>query len=246
MDGAIGKIAKMGNPNSPEVKFRECILEMGKALQKNDKELVHSWGAKALQVTQGSGLKSLFASAHIVYAGMLFNFRQFEVIDSLLTKGLAIAKQGLTIDSAACKPLIIQHYGYIAASKQLQKKMKEAIDAYEKQGDMATEFQLPGMALTPYRQAYLLSKSSFRERYDELIQKTFATGRLLSRDEQLNSSFAAVGLDIMHWYESKQNWEDALRTEVELKEIFGADWKEQAKNPQAAYTKNPKDLAAVN
>ena len=33
LNGAISKIAKMGNPNSPEVKLRECILEMGQAVQ---------------------------------------------------------------------------------------------------------------------------------------------------------------------------------------------------------------------
>ncbi len=84
MDDAVSKIAKMGNPNSPEVKFRECILEMGNAVQKNDQPKVDHWGEKALLATQQSGLKSMFASAHLVYAGMLFSFKKFAKIDPLL------------------------------------------------------------------------------------------------------------------------------------------------------------------
>lgn len=246
LDGAISKIAKMGDPNSPEVKLRECILEMGQSLQKNNQTRLNEWGEKALQVTQRSGFKSMFATAHIVYAGMLFNFKQFDKIDSLLNKGLTIARQGLKTESASCKPLIIQFYGYIASSKQLQKKMPEAINAFEKQGDTATEYNLPGMALTPYRQAYTLSRKNLPHRHDELIQKAFSTGKSMQPEEQLNSCFAAIAFDYMQWFQAKQRWEEAGRIDIELKEIFGTDWKEQAKNPKASYTGSTKDLMPVN
>ncbi len=121
LDGAISKIAKSGNSNAPVAKLNECILEMGKAVQQNNVARVDEWGEKALFITQRSGLKSLFATAHIVYAGMLFNFKQFEKIDGLLTKGLRLATQGLNKEGDACRPLLIQFHGYIAASSQLQK-----------------------------------------------------------------------------------------------------------------------------
>jgi hypothetical protein len=246
LDGAISKIAKMGDPNSPEVKLRECILEMGKSLQKNNQARLHEWGEKALQTTQRSGFKSMYATAHIVYAGMLFNFKQFDKIDSLLSKGLTIARHGLKTENASCKPLIIQFYGYIASSKQLQKKMAEAIDAFEKQGDMATEYELPGMALIPYRLAYTLSKKSLPQRYDGLIQKAFATGKSMQTEEQLNSCFPAIAFDYMQWHQAKQRWEEAKRTDDELKEIFGTDWKEQAKNLRASYATNAKEPIPAN
>lgn len=246
LDGAISKISKMGDSNSPEVKFRECILEMGQALQKNNQHKLHEWGEKGLQVTQRSGLKSLYASAHIVYAGMLFNFKQFDKIDMLLTQGLSIARKGLQLEGAACKPLLIQYYGYIAASKQLQKKITEAIAAFEKQGDVAMEYQLPGMALTPYRQAYTLSKKSLPERYDELIQKAFSLGRSMPTEEQLNSSFAGIAYDFFRWNEGRQKWEEAQRIDNELKEIFGNDWKEQAKNSATPYSLNARKPIPVN
>jgi hypothetical protein len=64
MDGAVSKIVKAGNPNAPEVKLNECILEMGKGVQQNNPAKVDEWGEKALQITQRSGQKSLFATAH--------------------------------------------------------------------------------------------------------------------------------------------------------------------------------------
>lgn len=246
LDGAISKISKMGDPNSPEVKFRECILEMGQSLQKKDQARLHKWGEKGLQITQKSGMKSLFASAHIVYAGMLFNFKEFEKIDALLNKGLTIAKQGLATEGASCRPLLIQFYGYIASSRQLQKKMAEAIDAFEKQGDVAMEYQVPGMALTPYRQAYTLSKKSLPQRYDELIQKAFSAGNTMPAEEQLNSSFAGIAFDFLRWNEARQNWEEAQRIDNQLTELFGADWQVRAKDPQLQYTTETRKPVSVN
>lgn len=246
MDGAIRKIAKMGNPNSPEVKLRECILEMGQALQKNNQARLHQWGEKALQVTQKSGFKSMYASAHIIYAGMLFNLKQFDKIDALLDKGLAIAGKGLKAEGAACQPLLIQFHGYMAASKQLQKRLPEAIAAFEKQGDTATTYKLPGMAITPYRQAYILSKKHLPQRYDELLQKAFAAGKSMQTEEQLHSCFAAVAYDFLQWKKTKQEWEEADQIDVALQEIYGADWKEEAKKPLVSYAVGDKQTVPVN
>jgi hypothetical protein len=246
LDGAVKKIAKMGNPNSPEVKFRECILEMGEALQKNNPKRLQDWGEKALQVTQKSGLKALFASAHIVYAGMLFNFKQYAKIDSLLTNGLDIAKQGLKKNDPSCKQLLIQFYGYIAASKQMQKKLPDAMQAYEKQGDLAIEFQLPGMALTPYQQAYTLSLKGLPHLHEALLKKAFDAGNSLSLEEKQNSSFPAIAADYLQWQQGNQLWEEAKRTDDELIKTFGAAWKERAKKPTSYTTAKTQEPVSIN
>lgn len=237
LDGAISKIARMGDANSPEVQFRKCILEMGKAVQKNDQLLLDNWGEKALQITQKSGLKSMYASAHIVYAGMLFTFRKFDKIDTLLNTGLRIATLGLKSDKVACQPLIIQFHGYIAASKQLQKKTKEAIIAFEKQGDVASEYQLPAMALTPYWQAYTLSKKAEPFRFEELLHKAYGVRKSMQQEELSNSSFAVIAYDYIKWLESKQELEKARETDKDFKEIFGDDWKEEVNKPETSLTK---------
>ena len=234
LDGAIGKIAKMGNPNSPEVKLRECILEMGKCVQNKDRGGLDKWGEKALQVTQRSNSKSMYASAHIIYAGMLFNFKAFEQLDTLLSNGLTIVNQGLKSEPEACIALIIQYYGFLAASKQHQKRLKEAIPLYEKQGDTAVTYQMAGMSLTPYQQAYTLSKKYLPERYEELLKKAYNVGKQMHKDEQKNSSFPSIALDYLEFLESRKHHE-ATVTSDELNSLFGAGWKTQAKKPGSAF-----------
>lgn len=230
MDGAVSKIAKSGNSNAPEAKLNECILEMGKAVQHNNLAKLDEWGQKAVNITQRTGQKSLFATAHIVYAGMLFNFKQFEKVDALLAKGLHLATQGLKTEGAACRPLVIQFHGYMAASRQMQKKIPEAVAGYEKQGDAAMEYKLPGMSLNAYRQAYTLGKKGTPERYGELLEKALAAGKAMPVEEQQNSHFAVVALDVMQWHEIKQRWEEVKRIDQELTELLGPDWKQTAKN----------------
>jgi len=237
LDGAISKIVKMGNPNSPEVQLRECILEMGKAVQKKDIALLDKWGQKALQVTQRSGIKSLFASAHIIYAGMLFNFKVHDKTDRLLQSGLNIARQGLKTEETACRPLIIQYYGYIGASKQAQKKNKDAAVAYEKQGDTAMEYHLPSMSITPYWQAYNLIKKIEPLHYKELLQKAYSIKNYLQKEELENSSFAVIAYDYLKWLQENSKWEEAKQIDTEFATIFGGDWKEQVKKPEATSNK---------
>jgi hypothetical protein len=229
MDGAVSKIVKSGNPNAPEVKLNECILEMGKGVQQNNPAKVDEWGEKALHITQRSGQKSLFATAHIVYAGMLFNFRQFEKIDALLAKGARLANQGLIKEAAACKPLVIQFHGYMAASSQLQKKNAAAVTGFEKQGDAAMEYGLPGMAINAYRQAYTLSKKNVPERYGELLEKALGAGRAMQHEEQLQSQLGVVAWDNLQWHEGKQRFEEVRSLDQEFTALLGTHWKEQAR-----------------
>lgn len=236
MDGAVSKIVKAGNPNAPEVKLNECILEMGKGVQQNSPAKVDEWGEKALQITQRSGQKSLFATAHIIYAGMLFNFKQFEKIDALLAKGARLANQGLIKEAAACKPLVIQFHGYMAASSQLQKKNAAAVAGFEKQGDAAIEYSLPGMAINAYRQAYTLAKKNVPERYSELLGKALAAGRAMQPEEQLQSQLGVVAWDVLQWHEGKQRFEEVKAIDQEFTTLLGPRWKDQAKHTYEAAT----------
>ena len=165
-------------------------------------------------------------------------FKRYEKIDHLLTLGLNIAKQGLKTGDVSCKILVIQYYGYLASSNQLQKKNVEAIKFFEKQGDAAFEFELPVMSIMPYHQAYTLSKRHLSERYDELIQKAFNKCRSLSVEELLNSSFSSIAMDYLQWIEAKQSLNDYVKIDNELSELLGRDWKEKVKNPTSSYPNN--------
>lgn len=226
LDGAVSKIVKSGNPNTVEYKLRECILEMGNAVQHNDLDKLNKWGQRALEVTQKSGVKSAFSSAHIIYAGMLFNFKKFNEIDTLLHKGLNIAKKGLELNDEACKPLLIQYYGYMAASLQLQNKLKEAIIAYAKQGDVAVEHKLSMMALMPYQQAYTLAKKHLPEQYPLFLQKAYEAGTQLSKEEQQSSNLQGIAYDYMQLLEEGNQIKEATEVNARMVEIFGFDWKD--------------------
>lgn len=233
LDGAVNKIAKSGNPNSVEYKLRECILEMGNAVQSNNIDKLNNWGQRALEVTHKSGIKSAFSSAHIIYAGMLFNFKKFNEIDTLLHQGLAITKKGLELNDDACKPLLIQYYGYMAASLQLQNKLKEAIIAYAKQGDVAVEHQLNMMALMPYQQAYTLAKKHLSEQFPLFLQKAFETGAELSKEEQQSSNLQGIAYDYMQLLEEGNQMKEATDVNTEMIKIFGIEWKESGETMSA-------------
>lgn len=236
LDGAVSKIVRAGNANAPAAKLNECILEMGKAVQENNPARLNAWGEKALQLTQRTGQKSLFATAHIVYAGMLFNFKQFEKVDALLSKGLRLATMGLSKEGDACRPLVIQFHGYMAASSQLQKKMAAAVAGFDRQGDTAMEYALPGMAINAYRQAYTLAKKQVPERYGELLQKALQAGRAMPAAERPSSQLAVVAWEALQWHELKQRREEAKSIDQEFSSLLGPDWKEQAKNTYTTAT----------
>lgn len=243
LDGAVNKIIKSGNPNSVEYKLRECIVEMGNAVQNDNIDKLNNWGQRALEVTQKSGLKSAYSSAHIIYAGMLFNFKKYIEIDSLLQHGLNIARRGVEVNDEACKPLIIQFYGFMAASLQLQNKLTEAITAYSKQGDMAIEFSLSMMALTPYQQAYLLSKKNLPDKFPILIQKAFETGMQLSNEEQQSSNLKGIAFDYLQMLEESNQFEQVAIVNSRMVELFGVDWKNSAQE-MSAFNFNSKKTTA--
>lgn len=242
LDGAINKIARSGNPNTVEYKLRECILEMGNAVQNNNIDKLNQWGMRALEVTQKSGLKSAFSSAHIIYAGMLFNFKKFNEIDNLLHKGLNIAKKGLELNDDACKPLIIQYYGYMAASLQLQNKLPQAIEAFAKQGDVACEHKLFMMALMPYQQAYALAKKHLPEKLYSFLERAFNTSLLLSKEEQQSSNMQGIAFDYIQTLQESDQLQQASEINSQMNELFGHQWNESGYEMSAFNLKSKQQL----
>jgi hypothetical protein len=102
------------------------------------------------------------------------------------------------------------------------------------------------MALTPYQQAYTLSGKKMQHLYDDLLKKAFNTGVSLQKEELTSSNFATIGLDFYTWQQDHQQHADAAITDKKLKEIFGEDWKEKAKQTGAQYALNTKQPAPVN
>lgn len=224
---AIRKIATRGNPNDPEVRLRECMFEMGKALQAKNAKQLHHWGQQALQCTQRSGQPGLFATAHLVYAGMLFHFRDDERIGQLLHTALKISKQGASAGDRTCIPLYIQSCGYLGAHAQLRRHHNEALDWYLKQADVCMEHQFPQQAVTAYYLAAELSQRREKSRYAGILEQAYAAGRSLSDEEVRTSVFLYL---LRSYYDvALDNADVPLCREIDtrMEPLMGVAWKEE-------------------
>lgn len=227
LDKAVQRLATSGNPNDPEVNFRKCLFEMGNALKDKDIKRLHYWGQRMLDVTQKSGNKGLFATAHIAYAGMLFNFKRDPQLPLLLEKGGRIAKQGMQQGDPACLPLVIQFYGYQGAYAQIRRNFTEAIDWFLKQASFSEEHKFLPQAATAWYQAVELSRRKDSGRYHTLLELAYRAG-LPMTDDEITSSVYCVLVGDYHDY-VYANKLSGIVNEIEerMSRIFGKGWKEE-------------------
>ncbi|WP_299315740.1 hypothetical protein [uncultured Aquimarina sp.] len=225
LQGAINKIASAGDPNDPEVQFRQCMIEMSKSVTKKNVQRLHVWGKKGLTVTQKSGSKSAFATAHVIYAGMLFNFKEYKIIEELLQKGLAIAKQGLSGGDETCKPIIIQNYGYQASCKQLQKQKDKAADLFCKQADISIEYGFGPQALTAWWLGYNVIKKRDQKRYTDIVSKAYQFGVSLVPEMIKSTCLAYIAADYYNIVEKNREMNECDSIDIFMKEIEGEEWR---------------------
>jgi hypothetical protein len=227
LKGAIGKLAKMGDPNSTEVQFRTCMQEMGDATAANDFPRLEKWGTKALEIAQRSGKKGFFASAHIIYAGMLFSFKKHEQIAYLLEGGLRLAQLGLEEGDETCKVLTMQFYAYKAACKQHEGKDIEAADLFVRQGELAIQFGLCVQALTPWWQAYNLYHKKDEKAYTALLEQTYTHATTCSAEELASSCIGYIAFDYHDYLSNLKQTEKCKEIDAFMNTIEGENWKEK-------------------
>lgn len=227
LDGAISKIASSGDTNKPDVVFRQCMLKMSKAVTNSNLTNLHKWGKKGLEATQRSGNKTLYGTAHLVYAGMLFNFKEYEAIDDLLQKGLAISKQGLKMGDDACKPILIQFYGFQASSKQLQKKKEDAANLFCKQADTALEHGFSQQPLTAWWMASSVIKKKDKQKFKEIVSKAYDYGNKQEKETLQSTCMSFIAADYYTILDNDDKKEDCIKVDDFMKEIDGEDWRDQ-------------------
>ncbi|MGJ8667110.1 MAG: hypothetical protein ACSHW7_12145 [Patiriisocius sp.] len=227
LDGAISKISEAGDPNKPDVQFRKCVAKMSKAVSNNNTESVHLWGKKAIEAAQRSGLKSFFATAHIVYAGMLFEFKEFEIIQELLSKALTLAKQGLKSGDDNCKPILIQVYGFQASAKQLEKKPEDAATLFCKQADIALEYGYPQQPLTAWWLAYNAIKKKDKEQYKSIVEKAYEFGSQQEVDTLQSTCMTFIAADYYNILDKQNDKEQCKEIDTFMITVDGEDWRSQ-------------------
>jgi hypothetical protein len=227
LQAAIGKLAKMGDPNSPEVQFRTCMQEMGDAVAANSFPRLEKWGTKALEIAQRSGKKGFFASAHIIYAGMMFSFKKYEEIGYLLEGGLRLAQLGLTEGDETCKALLIQFYAYKAACKQHEGKDTEAADLFVRQGELAIQYGFGIQALTAWWQAYSIYHKKDEKAYTALLEQTYIHGTTFSVEELSSSNIGYIAFDYHDYLQNLGQKEKCKEVDAFMNIIEGENWKEK-------------------
>lgn len=227
LDGAISKITTAGDPNKPEVQFRKCVAKMSKAVKNNSREDVHHWGKKAIEAAQRSGLKSFFATAHVVYAGMLFEFKEFEIIQDLLQKALTVAKQGLKAGDEQCKAILIQIYGFQASAKQLEKKLEDAATLFCKQADTALEFGYPQQPLTAWWLAYTAIKKKDKEQYQTIVEKAYRFGSKQEIETLQSTCMTFIAADYYNILDKNDKMQDCKEVDAFMITVDGEDWRSQ-------------------
>lgn len=228
LKGAYKQIATQGNPTDPQVQFRRCMFEMGEAAGENNKTKLNLWGQKMLEVTQSTGNRSFWASAHLVYAGFLFQFKDDEKIDELLNKGIAITAKEYK-DKPESAAVLLQLYAYKGSYASMTGKKEEALDWFTKQAHTATELKLAEQALVAYNNLLLLAQNNKNDFFYNTIKESFELGYLL-KDEQLkNINFTFIAYYYIDYctQQSKYNREEI---EERMKTIYGENWKENATN----------------
>lgn len=193
LSGAMRKLAQAGDPNAPDVQLRGYLIKMSDRLSRKDLSGLRQLGNECIAAMARSKIRPLMAAAYIIYGGMLFQFREYDQIEDLLRRGLAIA--GASADDITCRSLVPQFEGYMAANFQLKKDNRLAAEWFCRQARSLAELGLPAPAISAYRNAAVLTKNSDTALYRDILQKGFELGDRLKEEEVAYTEFPALATD---------------------------------------------------
>ncbi|MCL9807657.1 hypothetical protein NAT51_19195 [Flavobacterium amniphilum] len=228
MAGSYKELATQGNPNNPQVKFRKCLFEIGESAAENNRKQVHYWGKQMLDVTQSTGDRSFWASAHLIYAGFLFQFKDDDSIFKLLDKGIRISEAEYKNNKQAAGTLM-QLYSYKASYYSIIGKKDEAVQNFVKQSQIAEDVEMIEQMILANIYALLVIKNENNDLYKKIITKSFQKGYLLSDGLLKVINFAFITERYLDLDTHEITFSEKLQIEDRMKSIYGNDWREYAK-----------------
>ena len=198
---------------------------MGKAAGSNSRDDLHHWGKQMLKVTQKTGDKNFFASAHLIYAGFLLQFKGEEKTKQLLDQGIRIAKAASKrcfghryFDAALCLSRCQGQYG---------KKYKEAVEWFMLQADTAKEAQLLPMAIGAYKTAiFTAQQRKLKAEYQAAHLAGYQTGVEMDDEELKTTEYAFIAYHFLKLFSDREQ-EDCRLLEARMASIYGPDWHDQ-------------------
>jgi hypothetical protein len=223
------KLATSGNPDDPQVAFRTCMFEMGEAAKNNNLKGVNKFGEKILLITQMTGDKLFWASAHIVYSGFLFGFKENDKIHQLLDNGINICEQLLTDDTKkiAASGLLAQFFSYKASYFNIQKKYSDSILYFEKQADILIEYDQKPSSIGAFQNALLVASKHKNSKIEEIATRGFNIAYPLPDDLLRTSGFPIIVFYYLKYCSEKN--EKIKEIETRMDYLYTDQWKKYAK-----------------
>ncbi|MDJ1469676.1 hypothetical protein [Xanthocytophaga flava] len=224
---ALEEAATSGDPNQPEIQFRQCLFQMGKGTASNNQQQVEEWGEKALLAAQKSGSQSMMATAYLVYAGFLMHFEKETAIQSLLDRGIQIARAAIKSTDPAIVPVLLQLYGYKSAWYSMSAQRSKAAEWMSRQGELAQEHQLYFQAmLAYYRTAALYKQNGNSEPVGIFTQKGYQMSLQVDDEILKTSDFLLLGNDYYEQCRQEKHFEESDQIHQRLTRLYGLDWQE--------------------
>lgn len=223
--GAIKKVLQSGDPNNPGTRLQQYIMQMGEAVAEKNITKLNNLGNKCIADMTRSKVKSLMATAHIAYAGMLFSFKKFDDISLLLDKGVYIAEAGKKANDITCKSLLGQFYNFKASNCQLRKENKEAVDWFCKSAETSIELGQILPAISAYKNAGFLAKRHSVAKYPQILEQSFIAGKSLTKEELSVSEYSSFVLEYYNFLYQNSRYEEAEEVDLKMKQVIGDNWK---------------------
>jgi len=245
VEGAINKLAESGNQNDPTVQFRKCMVNMSKCAGQKNLDGLHKWGERGLAIMRKTGIKSNYATAYIIYASMLLNFKKHQQVETLSKKALNIATKGFELGDKVCQSLIIQSYGLLASNYQMQKKLRKAGELYNIQAEKCVEFGMEMQALTAWWLAYTALRKKDRDESKAIIKKAYELGVGIEKESLKVSPMRYLAAD--YYKITEDNDDEELCTSINdfMTELNGENWREEVKHHQKNMKKRKLSIANI-
>ena len=230
LQAAIKKMIQAGDPNDPGVRLHKYIQQMTETLSQQDITKLHRVGKECIEDMARSKQRSLMATAHLVYAGMLFNFKDHFNIENILKSGLRIAEAGKSTGDQTCQSLIPQYYSFMASNFQLSKKFSEAINWFCKSAECSLTMKQAFPAISSYRQASFLAQRHESYRLESILASGYNAGADLKLEEIKKTDYGFLCVDYYeHLYHNRKE-EKAEEVDLRMKTMFGNAWKESIRD----------------
>ncbi|WP_128331450.1 hypothetical protein [Apibacter sp. HY039] len=228
MKGAYEELIKGGNPNDPQVKFRTCMLEMGKEASLRNSKGVHHWGERILDIGQSTGQKEVWASAHLIYAGFLFGFKDSK-IHGLLDRGMQICSSLQGSQASSALGIQLQLYNYKASYYSIEGHPQKAWEWFIKSTSQAVKNQQYGEAVSSCKNAIILAEKNFMksdmmrymeaECFNELYQQ---------EDDFIKATEFSFLANYYLSHSSRISKEEYQRIDERMIRLYGKQWRHRA------------------